>query len=53
VGLHQPHETIANVMHGRQPRLMMDIHKVSEVNKPGTDLSLLEGPAHSDDFKKD
>jgi NADH-quinone oxidoreductase subunit G len=29
----------------------MDIHTVSEVNKPNIDLSLLERPAHSTDFK--
>jgi NADH-quinone oxidoreductase subunit G len=39
-------------MGGRQPRLLMDIHTISEVNKPNTDLSKIQGPAHSDDFKK-
>ncbi len=36
---------------GKQPLLTLDIHKVSEVNKPNVHLSQLEGPAHSDDFK--
>ena len=51
VGVHQPKETFAAVMHGRDPKLLMDIHTVSEVNKPNIDLSLLERPAHSTDFK--
>lgn len=40
-----PNETIANVMGGRDPKLLMDIHKVSEVNKPTVHLSEIEGPA--------
>lgn len=40
-----PHETIAEVMGGRKPKLLMDIHKVSEVNKPNVHLSEIEGPA--------
>ncbi len=35
---------------GKQPRLTLDIHSISDVNKPDTHLSELEGPAHSDDF---
>jgi len=50
VGVHKPQETLPEIM-GRNPRLLMDIHSVSEVNKPDVDLSLLPGPAHSDDFK--
>jgi NADH-quinone oxidoreductase subunit G len=30
----------------------MNIHQVSEVNRTDIDLSLIEGPAHSDDFNK-
>jgi len=52
-GLKQPNETIVNVLHGRSPKLLMDIHSVSEVNRPDVHLSLIEGPAHSDDFKKE
>jgi NADH-quinone oxidoreductase subunit G len=51
-GLQQPNETIVNVLHGRSPKLLMDIHSVSEVNKPNIHLSAIEGPAHSDDFDK-
>jgi NADH-quinone oxidoreductase subunit G len=49
VGVHKPQETLPEVM-GRNPRLLMDIHSVSGVNKPDVDLSLLPGPAHSDNF---
>ncbi|OQP51086.1 NADH dehydrogenase [Niastella yeongjuensis] len=48
----KPHEALPEVMGGRNPRLLMDIHDVSEVNKPNIDLSKIPGPAHSNDFKK-
>jgi NADH-quinone oxidoreductase subunit G len=48
----KPHEALPEVMGGRNPRLLMDIHEVSEVNKPNIDLSKIPGPAHSNDFKK-
>ena len=51
-GAQKPNETIVNVLHGRNPKLLMDIHSVSEVNKPNIKLSQIDGPAHSDDFKK-
>jgi len=50
--LEQPKETIEQVMDGRKPKLLMDIHSISEVNKPGIELSELSRPAHSTDFKK-
>jgi NADH-quinone oxidoreductase subunit G len=37
---------------GRQPKFLMDIHDVSDVNKPNVDLSKINGPAHSDDFAR-
>lgn len=52
VGVVKPKETLPEVMHGRDPRIMMQIHNVSGVNKPNVDLSLIEGPAHSSDFNK-
>jgi NADH-quinone oxidoreductase subunit G len=52
-GLQIPNETIVNVLHGRSPKLLMDIHSVSEVNRPDVHLSQIEGPAHSEDFKKE
>ncbi len=36
---------------GQQPKYLMNIHDVSDVNRPDVDLSKIEGPAHSDDFK--
>ncbi|MBO9619115.1 MAG: (2Fe-2S)-binding protein [Niabella sp.] len=42
--LDTPKETIDEVM-GRAPKLLMDIHSVSEVNDPSLDLSKIEGPA--------
>lgn len=38
---------------GRMPKHLMHIHSVSEVNRPEIDLSKIDGPAHSDDFKDD
>ncbi len=29
----KPHETITKVMDGREPKLLMNIHSVSDVNK--------------------
>jgi NADH-quinone oxidoreductase subunit G len=52
VDVHKPHDTIVDVLDGRQPRLLMNIHNVSEVNRPDIDLSKIDGPAHSDDFNK-
>ncbi|MBS1932862.1 MAG: Fe-S-binding domain-containing protein, partial [Bacteroidetes bacterium] len=51
VGLNKPKEVLYDVLDGLKPRLFMDIHSVSEVNEPGRDLSKIEGPAHSTDFK--
>jgi len=52
VDVKKPHEALPEVMGGRNPRLLMDIHTVSEVNKPNIDLSKINGPAHSNDFKE-
>ncbi len=45
VGVEKPAETFEKVMDGRKPRYFMDIHNVSEVNRPDIELSLLDGPA--------
>ena len=37
-------------MGGRAPRLLMNIHDESEVNKPNVHLSEINGPANSDTF---
>lgn len=53
VGLQVPKETVKEVMDGRAPRLLMDIHDVSEVNSPDIELSAIDRPVHSDDFEND
>ncbi len=45
-----PKEIFPDIMKGAQPRILLDIHSVSEVNKPNVQLSELPGPAHSEDF---
>lgn len=50
--LDMPKETVVEVMGGLQPKLLMNIHNVSDVNLPTIHLNEIEGPAHSSDFKK-
>jgi NADH-quinone oxidoreductase subunit G len=52
VGTVMPKEILTEVMHGQKPRLLMDIHAVSEVNKPEVDLSEIPGPATGEVFEK-
>lgn len=52
VGAVKPKETLQEVMGGRNPRLLMDIHSVSQVNKPEVKLSELPGPATGTVFKE-
>ena len=52
VGMHKPTEIFSAVHGGRAPKILMNIHTISEVNKPNMELSLLDGPAHSTDFNK-
>ena len=52
VGVQKPNEVFSKVMHGRQPKILMNIHDVSEVNKPDVNLAAIPGPAHSTDFDK-
>lgn len=35
---------------GRNPKFMLNIHEVSDVNRPQVDLSQIEGPAHGNNF---
>ncbi|SKA01891.1 NADH dehydrogenase subunit G [Chitinophaga eiseniae] len=48
----KPKDPLVEVLDGRQPKLLFDIHTTSEVNRPEIDLSRIDGPAHSDDFNK-
>jgi NADH-quinone oxidoreductase subunit G len=50
VGLEKPHEMLPDVLNGRKPKLLMDIHDVSDVNKTNIELSEIDGPATSDTF---
>jgi NADH-quinone oxidoreductase subunit G len=50
IGTVKPTETFVAVNDGRTPQLLMDIHSVSEVNKPEIQLSAINGPSHSTDF---
>lgn len=45
----KPDDTLPKLMH-RKPKLLLDIHSVSEVNMPTVDLSKIDGPATSDVF---
>lgn len=47
-----PAETIKKVLHGRDPKLLMNIHNVSGVNNPNIQLSEINRPAHKADFVK-
>lgn len=49
-GLVKPKETVVEVMNGHAPKLMMNIHSVSEVNKPEVELSKIAGPATGNVF---
>jgi NADH-quinone oxidoreductase subunit G len=48
VNVMKPKETFSEVMNGRQPKLLLDIHAISDVNT--VDLNVLPGPATSETF---
>jgi len=41
---------LVNQIIGKNPKLLFNIHELSDVNRPEIDLSKIDGPAHSDDF---
>jgi len=41
---------LVNQIIGKSPKLLFNIHEISDVNRPEIDLSKIEGPSHSDDF---
>ncbi len=51
IGMTKPTEVFNAVHDGRKPKLLMDIHTVSEVNKPAVHLSQIEGPATGQVFE--
>ena len=48
LGIEKPAEFLPELMDGRKPKLLLDIHTVSEVNK--VELSEIQGPASSKTF---
>jgi NADH-quinone oxidoreductase subunit G len=50
IGLEKPKEALPEVMGGRNPKLLMDIHSISDINK--VELSELPGPATSQVFEQ-
>ncbi len=53
VGMAMPADPLKKVLAGRKPHLLLDIHKVSEVNQPQVHLDELFGPATSKTFNGD
>ncbi len=51
VGMVKEQPRLIDQVIGKAPKLLMDIHSISDVNRPDVDLSQIEGPAHSDDFE--
>jgi NADH-quinone oxidoreductase subunit G len=51
-GLEMPNDTVKEVMGGRDPKLLMNIHNVSGVNNPNIHLSEIDRPAHMEDFAR-
>jgi NADH-quinone oxidoreductase subunit G len=41
---------LINEVIGKNPKMLLDIHDISDINRPEVDLSKIEGPPHSDDF---
>lgn len=41
---------LVNQIIGKNPKLLFDIHEISDVNRPEIDLSKIDGPSHSSDF---
>ena len=41
---------LVNEIIGKKPKMLFDIHEISDVNREEIDLSKIEGPSHSDDF---
>jgi NADH-quinone oxidoreductase subunit G len=41
---------LINEVIGKNPKMLLDIHSISDINRPEVDLSKIDGPPHSDDF---
>lgn len=53
LGTKKPNETMPKVMSGRDPKLLLDIHQISEVNAKNRDISQIDGPPTSEDYQAD
>jgi NADH-quinone oxidoreductase subunit G len=51
IGVKKPHETLPEVMGGRHPKLVFDIHSITDVNSK--DISQIQGPITSEVFEND
>jgi NADH-quinone oxidoreductase subunit G len=51
IGTTKPTETMPKVMKGRDPKIKLNIHNVSEVNSPDRDISQIYGPATSRNYQ--
>src|SRR5215831_331070 len=49
----KPHEFLPDLFGGHKPKLMLDIHDVSDINPPEVDLAALPGPATNKTFNGD
>lgn len=46
-----PIDPLNAILKGRSPNLLMDIHTVSDVDRPDYEIEKIQGPATSLDFK--
>ena len=53
IGVKHAPDPLRKVLQGRQPHLLLDIHSVSQVNKPEVHLSEIDGPAIGKTFNGD
>lgn len=51
IGTTMPTEPLPKVMSGRDPKILLDIHNVSDVNRKDMDISQIYGPPTSEDYK--
>lgn len=51
IGTQKGQPTLIEAIIGKQPKMLMDIHNVSDVNKDSKKISQIPGPLQSDDFE--
>jgi len=45
-----PQPELVNQIIGKSPKLLFNVHEISDVNRPEVELSKVPGPVHSDDY---